>query len=88
MANTQNKKTNRDEWAMNSYSDNMLGRNNWYTDWTKNDTPLLQPMDHNVMQKVKTVYNNKLLTHIISQSGVMPHSVKELNLKEESLVEI
>lgn len=47
-----------------------------------NCTPLLQPMDQNVIQKVKSLYKSKLLFHIISQGGDIKQSLKELNLKD------
>ncbi|XP_015187494.1 PREDICTED: jerky protein homolog-like [Polistes dominula] len=47
-----------------------------------NCTPLIQPMDQNVIQKVESLYKNKLLIHIISQDGDITQSLKELNLKD------
>ncbi|CAG5048130.1 unnamed protein product [Parnassius apollo] len=47
-----------------------------------NCTPLLQPMDQNVIQKIKSLYKNKLLIHIISQDGDITQSLKGMNLKD------
>lgn len=47
-----------------------------------NCTPLLQPMDQNIIQKIKSLYKNKLLIHIISQDGDITQSLKGLNLKD------
>lgn len=47
-----------------------------------NCTPLLQPMDQNVIQKIKSLYKNKLLIHIISEDGDVTQSLKGLNLKD------
>uniref|UniRef100_A0A2A4K1H2 HTH CENPB-type domain-containing protein n=1 Tax=Heliothis virescens TaxID=7102 RepID=A0A2A4K1H2_HELVI len=47
-----------------------------------NCAPLLQPMDQNVIQKVKSLYKIQLLIHIISQNGDITQSLKGLNLKD------
>lgn len=47
-----------------------------------NCTPLLQPMDQNVIQKVRFLYRNKLLLHIISKGGDIKQCLQEFNLKD------
>ncbi|KAK9873154.1 hypothetical protein WA026_021387 [Henosepilachna vigintioctopunctata] len=39
-------------------------------------------MDQNVIQKIKSLYKNKLLIHIISQDGDVTQSLKGLNSKD------
>ncbi|XP_013167850.1 PREDICTED: jerky protein homolog-like [Papilio xuthus] len=47
-----------------------------------NCKPLLHPVDQNVIQKIKYLYKNKLLIHIISQYGDITQSLQGLNLKD------
>ncbi|XP_056639744.1 jerky protein homolog-like [Diorhabda sublineata] len=49
-----------------------------------NCTRLLQPKDKNVIQKIKSLYKNKLLIHIISHDGDVTQSLKGLNLKVDA----
>lgn len=46
-----------------------------------NCTPLLQPMDQNVIQVVKSRYKKKLLIHVASQENDIVATLKEINLK-------
>lgn len=44
-------------------------------------TPLLPPIDQNVIQNVKSLYKTELLRHIISHGSNIKHCLKEMNLK-------
>lgn len=47
-----------------------------------NVTPLLQPMDQNVIQTVKTSYKKSLLYNILSKEGSVVQALKDTNLKD------
>lgn len=47
-----------------------------------NVTPLLQPMDQNVIQTVKTAYKKSLLYGILSKEGSVIEALKKTNLKD------
>ncbi|XP_045499486.1 jerky protein homolog-like [Colias croceus] len=47
-----------------------------------NSTPLIQPINQNVIQRIHCSYKNKLLIHIISQDGDIAQIIEEFNLKD------
>lgn len=47
-----------------------------------NCTPLLQPMDQNIIQMVKTQYKKKILLNAIGREHDISQALKELNLKD------
>lgn len=47
-----------------------------------NCTPLLQPMDQNVIQNIKINYRSTLLSHVVAQQGEIVKTLKMLNLRD------
>lgn len=47
-----------------------------------NCTPLLQPMDQNVIQKIKLHYRSALLSYVVAQQQEILTTLKNLNLKD------
>lgn len=47
-----------------------------------NVTPLLQPMDQNVIQTIKTNYKKTLLYSVLSKEGSVLHALKNTNIKD------